>query len=230
VGVYDVDVTRATELAERLGNGSLGGYLDVTEPASWAAALAGFVDAAGGRLDVMVNNAGIMTTGTFDSIALATQLKMVDVNLKGVIAGCHTAYPYLRKTPGARLINLASASAIYGQPDLAVYSATKFAVRGLSEALQIEWAPHGIAVSAIWPLFVNTALVTNTKRVASMDAFGVRLTPADVAAVVWRAARATKPWGKTHWPVGLQTRLSMLGITFSLPSVTRFVVAKASGR
>ncbi len=60
---------------------------------------------------------------------------IVDINLKDVINGCHAALPRLRHTPDSRVINLASASAIYGTPGYASYSATKFAVRGLSEAL-----------------------------------------------------------------------------------------------
>ncbi len=229
VGVYDIDEAAAGAAARKLGGDALAGRLDVADPTSWDAALAAFTAITGGKLDVLVNNAGIMTTGPFETIPLATQLRIVDVNAKGVLAGCHAAFTYLRATPGARLVNLCSASAIYGQPDMATYSATKFFVRGLTEALEIEWRPFGIKVLAIWPLYVNTALVTDNPSTPAMGALGVRLTANDVADVVFRAA-TSKRGRRAHWPVGLQTRMTMLGSHFGPPAVTRFVVAKLSRR
>ena len=72
--------------------------------------------------------------------------KEIDVNCKGVINGLYAAFPYLRSTPSSVVVNLASASAIYGQPELAVYSATKFFIRAITEALDLEWERYGIRV------------------------------------------------------------------------------------
>lgn len=82
-----------------------------------------------GRLDILINNAGILRAGPFESIDLAQHQAIVDVNLGGVINGTHLAFRYLRDTPGAQVVNLCSASAIYGQPELASYGATKSAVK-----------------------------------------------------------------------------------------------------
>jgi NAD(P)-dependent dehydrogenase (short-subunit alcohol dehydrogenase family) len=83
----------------------------------------------------------------------------VDVNVKGVLNGCHLAKPYLLRTPGERVINLSSGSAEYGQASLATYWATKFAVRGLTEALNVEWQADGIPVMDVMPLCARTAMV-----------------------------------------------------------------------
>ena len=74
------------------------------------------------------------------------QPQEIDVNCKGTVNGLYAAFPYLRSTPSAVVVNLASASAIYGQAELAVYSSTKFFVRGLTEALNLEWQRHDIRV------------------------------------------------------------------------------------
>lgn len=228
VGVYDIDVDGALATRVMLGTERLAaGALDVVDPEAWQRALAEFVRVAG-RLDVLFNNAGVLATGAFETIPLATHARTIDVNLKGVVNGAYAAFPYLQQTPGARMINMASASAIYGGPDLAVYSATKFAVRGLTEALEIEWREHDIRVSAIWPLFVDTAMVRNNPRIATMSILGIRLKATDVAKVVERAATSKRR--RTHWIVGTQTKLTAISSKLGPQSAARAVVAKLSGR
>ncbi|HSW14623.1 MAG TPA: SDR family oxidoreductase [Solimonas sp.] len=228
VGLYDIDEAGVQALARSLGSASHAGRLDVIDEQDWQRALAEFCAASGGRLDLLLNNAGVLVSGAFGEIPLAKQQWLVDVNFKGVINGCHAALPYLKQTPGARLINMASASAIYGAPTLAVYSATKFAVRGLTEALQIEWKPLGIVVMDIWPLYVQTRMIdaVGVGGAKSLDSMGVRLTPQDVAETVWRAA--LRP-GRTHWIVGLQAKLTALAVRLSPSFLTRRVVAWLSG-
>ncbi|WP_395652807.1 SDR family NAD(P)-dependent oxidoreductase [Phycicoccus elongatus] len=146
---------------------------------------------------------GSVLTGRLDTIPLADQQRAVEVNVTGVLNGCHTAYPYLRATPGAQVVNLCSASAIYGQPELATYSATKFAVRGLTEALDLEWEDDDITVTAIWPLFVNTAMVDGMD-VGAQRRLGVRLPPRTLPPRSWTSSRSeggchtgsTGPWGR----------------------------------
>ena len=228
VGVYDIDVDGALGARVILGPDRVAaGALDVVDPAAWQRALAEFVSAAG-RLDVLFNNAGILATGAFETIPLATYARLIDINLKGVVNGAYAAFAYLQGTPGARLINMASASAIYGGPDVAVYSATKFAVRGLTEALEIEWRAHDIHVSAVWPLFVDTGMTRDNARIATMSSLGIHLTAADVARVVERAATSKRR--RTHWMVGTQTKLTALSNKLGPQPVARTVVAKLSGR
>ena len=116
--------------------------LDVTDHAQWLDALADL-----DHLDLLVNNAGLLSSGAFEQIDAERHRAIVEVNVLGVVNGALAAFPLLARTPNAAMVNLASASATYGQPDLATYSATKFAVRGLTEALDLEWAQHDIRCS-----------------------------------------------------------------------------------
>jgi NAD(P)-dependent dehydrogenase (short-subunit alcohol dehydrogenase family) len=199
VGLYDVNEAGVRELAQRLGPRASWGRLDVTDAAAFAAALAGFWQAAGQRLDLLFNNAGIVAVGAFEEIPVARHHALVDVNLKGVLNGFHAAADYLKRTPGARVISMSSASAMYGTPDFASYGATKFAVKGFTEAMNIEWARHRIKVMDILPLFVDTAMVRNFEmHPKSMDTLGMGLVADDVARTVWRAAH-WRLWPRAHW-------------------------------
>ena len=108
---------------------------------------------------------------------------MVDVNVKGVLFGSRAAFPYLQRGTAPTLINVCSASAIYGQSEMATYSATKFAVRGITEALDLEWRPHGVHASSVWPLYVGTEMLAGVET-AGMKNLGVTLTEDDVAAEI----------------------------------------------
>jgi NAD(P)-dependent dehydrogenase (short-subunit alcohol dehydrogenase family) len=81
------------------------------------------------------------------------------VNLKGVINGVTAALPLLRETPGARIVNTASVAGVFGAPKLAVYCATKFGVRGLTEALDVEFSRYGVRVVSLMPWFIDTAIL-----------------------------------------------------------------------
>jgi short-subunit dehydrogenase len=119
---------------------------------------------------------------------------------------------------------MASATAIYGQPDLATYSASKFAVRGFTEGLDLEWSKFGIRVSDIWPSFVKTAMADGFGHIPSAKSLGIRLTPADVAATIWTCATARRRIHKTHWTVGLQAGLLSFATRIAPPALTRLIV------
>jgi NADP-dependent 3-hydroxy acid dehydrogenase YdfG len=205
VGICDIDAAALSRLDAELGERAIALRLDVTRIDEWQAALEAFF-ARTGRLDVLVNNAGILISGPFEASPLARHEALVDVNIKGVMNGCFAGREYLAKTPGARLINMSSSAAVYGQASLATYSATKFAVRGLTEALNIEWQDQGIRVMDVMPLFVQTGMVKDMDAL-SIRRLGVKLTPEDVAGVIWRAATYKGSMGKVHWPVGLGAKL-----------------------
>jgi NAD(P)-dependent dehydrogenase (short-subunit alcohol dehydrogenase family) len=225
VGAYDVDAAGLATLADDLDPaGLVTGELDVRDADAWRARLTEFVAASGGRLDVLVNNAGILRSGRFAEIELASQQLIVDVNVKGVINGCHLAHPFLKETPGAHVVNLCSASAVYGQPELATYSATKFAVRGLTEALDLEWADDDIRVRAVWPLFVATAM-TEDMDTASTRSLGIRLTAADVAAEVYDVVQPHRRQ-PVHRAVGRQAKAFLAGSSMAPPWVLRALNAR----
>ena len=209
VGAYDVDLAGLASLRDEIsirGGDIAIGQLDVSSAEDWALQLEAFTGPSR-RLDVLVNNAGVLSHGRFEEIGLQTQRRIVDVNVYGTMAGLHTAFPYLRDTRGAQVVNLCSASAIYGQPEMATYSASKFAVRGLTEALELEWRRYGIRVIAMWPLFVQTPMVDGVQTNATRR-LGVHLSAEDVAKSIYAATHSTPSrLPKVHYPVGRQTKV-----------------------
>lgn len=190
VGIGDIDEAASRRAAAELA--AFSAPLDVRDRAQWAAALDGFV-AHAGRVDVLLNNAGIARYGMFEEVSPAEADLQVDINVKGVINGAYAALPHLRATKGSRLINVASCAGLFGSPGLAVYSATKFAVRGLSEALDVEFGRHGVAVACVMPWFVETAILdsgsTGSNRTLRDATAGHPVYSAEEAAeVIWQAA------------------------------------------
>lgn len=207
VGAFDVDGVACADFARRAGTGrAMHGVLDVTDPAQWEEALRNFVQASGGRIDVLLNNAGILADGPFSEIPLQKQIAIMRINVEGVMLGCYQAKPYLQA--GDRVINMGSASALFGAPSLVSYAASKFAVRGLTEGLRAEWHREGIHVCDLMPIFVRTAMVEGMTKVQAVSRFGARLTPTDVASKVYQAATDVRP--RAHYLVGREVPLLRL--------------------
>jgi len=161
--------------------------LDVTDSDAFDQAVADFAGKHSGRLSLMFNCAGILEINRFTEISRQRHEQIIDINIKGVINGCQAAYPFLRDTPAAQVINMSSASSTYGIPEFAVYSASKFAVQGLTEALNLEWRNDGIHVGDIMPPFVKTPMLSSQGRSSPIiDALGVNLTADDVAEAVMK--------------------------------------------
>jgi NADP-dependent 3-hydroxy acid dehydrogenase YdfG len=210
VGLADVSEGGMAQTATLLPAGQSSVHLmDVRDRAAWKAALAEFWLASGARLDVLFNNAGIARGGLFEDVSDVDHDMLIDINFKGVVFGAEAALPYLKQTPGSCLLNTGSAAGIYGAPGLATYAATKFAVRGLTESLDQEWAQHAIKVRSIMPSFIDTPLLdtttagsNRTAREGVRDA-GLEFTPvADVAQAVWDAVAGKR----LHTVVGKTAR------------------------
>ncbi|MDK8464006.1 SDR family oxidoreductase [Marinobacter sp. SS13-12] len=222
VGAADRDAEALEALRNELGADRCSIHIaDVTDSPSVTQALAQFAGHTGGRLKVLHNNAGILKVGAFDGISPAVHRSVVEVNVIGLMNVLHAAFPYLKATPGAQVINMSSASASYGTPDFASYSASKHAVRALTEALDIEWEQYDIKVGDLMPPFVNTGMVqSNEGRSALFDNLGINLTAETVAAAVRDQVR--KP--RLHRPISLQFR-ALWPITRTAPiAVTRAVM------
>ncbi len=220
VGLTDVNEEGLLSLQTEIGPGKcFRKTMDVTDLDSVCRTMEHFIEATGGRMDVLFNNAGIIKFGPFDQSDIAYLKRIVDINLTGVLNCTHCAVKYLKATPGARLINMASASVIYGMPDMAVYSATKHAVRALTEAWDIEFKIYGITVSDITAPYVRTPLLDVPEKVHSIDKFGVTSEPEDVAKTVWKAAHGKK----LHWKVGASTPV-MMTLFSLLPFLQRTII------
>jgi NAD(P)-dependent dehydrogenase (short-subunit alcohol dehydrogenase family) len=208
VGCYDIDVEGAKSAAEAVGPQSCHGRLDVTSAESWQTAYADFAATTSGRLDVLFNSAGILRMGRFEELSAEDDQKQLDVNVMGTVHGIKTCLPALERSRG-RIVNMSSASAVYGQPELAVYSASKFAVRALTEALDIEFRARGVTICDVMPGYVDTPMVrSQTYRAKTLDKLGVKLTADDVARVVWMAANGS---GVHYMPQADLQMLSRLG-------------------
>ena len=159
VAIGDLDGDEAEAAASALPGTAAGFELDVTDEDSFAH----FLDATAerlGPLDVLVNNAGIMFVGPLDGAGYRGASKVLDVNVKGVVTGMHLAIPRLRQ--GGHIVNVVSSSAWVAPPALSVYSASKHAARGLTDAVRAELRPAGINVTAVYPGVVQTDLAVGT--------------------------------------------------------------------
>lgn len=201
VGVGDIDATGLAETIELLISGFAYQHeFDVTDRAAWDEVLRIFSTAAGGRIDVVVNNAGLPLGGPLAELTREEIDRVLDVNLKGTIYGAQAAYPHLKASaPGSCLLNMASAAALYGVPNQSIYGATKAGVRSLTETLDGEWHGDGIKVRSLMPSFIDTPLLDhapNTSRTASIretvQAAGLDITsPEAVADAAWDAVHGT---------------------------------------
>ncbi|MBV7259302.1 SDR family oxidoreductase [Erythrobacter crassostreae] len=197
VGIADINETGMEDTLGLIPGGFTYMHkLDVRDRAAWDTALEAFSTAAGGRIDAMVNNAGIGTGGALAELETEEIDRCLDINLRGVLYGAQAVYPYLQKTaPGSALVNIASAAGISGGTGMSVYSATKFAVRGIAESLDAEWAPEGIKSCSICPSFIETPLLDGTGNRNSNEAVrtrvqaaGLEITPVEeVAETIWQA-------------------------------------------
>jgi len=202
IGLGDVNEAGMIETESLLPGGySYRHKLDVRDRKQWDEALAAFAIASGGRIDVLFNNAGVAFGGSFAGTAPDEVDALIDVNFRGVVNGAQAAYPHLKRAgPGSVLVNTSSAAGLYGTSGMAVYSATKFAVRGLTEALDGEWEGDGIRVCSLMPSFIDTPLLAATggrqSNVLMRDSVmraKLEFTPVeDVAETVWQAVHGKK--------------------------------------
>lgn len=171
--------------------GSVSGYpLDVTDRQSFET----FLDKArvdgGGRIDVLINNAGVMPIGPFLEESEQSIRSTLEVNLYGVITGCQLVLPEMIARRSGHVINIASLSGLIPVPGQVVYVGAKFGVVGLTAALADEVAPHGVDVSVVMPPFTRTELISGTK-----ETIGTKpVEPEEIAAAIVKTL--DKP--KTH--------------------------------
>jgi NAD(P)-dependent dehydrogenase (short-subunit alcohol dehydrogenase family) len=141
--------------------------VDVTRVADCERMVAAVVEAAG-RLDVLVNAAGVWVEGSSDSMTEEEWDQTVDVNLKGTFFCCRYAIPALERTEGC-IVNISSDAGIHGTSGNAIYDASKAGVNNLTRSLALELAPRGIRVNAICPADVDTPMLAGQARVYGGD-------------------------------------------------------------
>ena len=200
LALADKDAAGLAETKALLGNApATTTVLDVTD----TPALTAWIDEAArefGSLDGVINNAGLSVIAPFADCPVEDFDRVMAVNFGGVVAGCRAALPHLRRSDAAWLVNISSVFGMMGYPTQSAYNASKYAVRGLTEALHLELAqtdPH-IRVIRVHPGGIKTNVARNAKYIAGMpgqtgaldngDEFekNARTTPEQAAATIVR--------------------------------------------
>jgi len=238
VVVTDQHAERAEAVAGELaGQGHAARRLDVTDSDQWQA-LAGFVDAEYGRIDALINNAGVATGGMLGETPLEDWQWVLDINLMGVVRGCHHFVDRFRRQGAGHIVNVASWAGLAGAPGIASYGTAKAAVVGLSEMLRAELEPAGVRVSVLCPAFVKTGLTESMR--APDDSYAARVkrwmeksgvTAEDVAATVFDALGSRRFLLLTHPETRWQYRLKRWfpGLYYRMLMWTMRTMMAASG-
>ncbi|MEV4166395.1 SDR family oxidoreductase [Nonomuraea dietziae] len=156
---------------DRYGDRLLVLPLDVTDRDAVFAAVNSAVEHFG-RLDIVVNNAGTMSAGMVEEFTEAEARAQLEVNLFGAMWVCQAALPHLRGQGAGHIVQVSSIAALGGFPSTGMYSASKFALEGMSEALAMEAAPFGVKVSIVQPGGYWTDLYTSMTTASPLEAYG----------------------------------------------------------
>ncbi len=161
VMITDVLSDEGAALAAELGDATAFIQHDVTSLSAWQDVIAA-AEAKFGRLDCLVNNAGVIAFKRLDDLTEADIRRIIDVNLIGTMFGCQAAIPALERAGGGSIVNMSSADGISGANSLTAYCASKFGVRGFTKALALELGPRKIRVNSIHPGGILTPMANPT--------------------------------------------------------------------
>ena len=204
VGAVDRDEEGLTTLADELGaQNCFIHVLDVSDKPAYEKVLDKFGKQTGGKLDLLFNNAGGGSFDLFDELTFESHLMSVHVNLIGVMIGIYVALPLLKATENSLCFTTSSSSATFGVPGCATYAATKHAVKGLTEALSVEFSRFNVRAADVLPGSIDTPALADVKgrmmkRTNTTDTAAMGMLPASaIADAVWQAYTSDK----LHWYV-----------------------------
>jgi 3alpha(or 20beta)-hydroxysteroid dehydrogenase len=165
VVIADILDAEGDALAAELGDAAVFVHLDVTDEASWAAAIEA-AESAFGPVSVLVNNAGIANGAPLEQFTLEMWNAIIAVNQTGVFLGIRSVTPGMKALKRGSIINISSVEGLRGEAYLHGYVASKFAVRGLTKSVAQELGPFGIRVNSVHPGFIETDMTAqfNSKQ------------------------------------------------------------------
>jgi 3alpha(or 20beta)-hydroxysteroid dehydrogenase len=171
-------------------------HLDVTSPESWASAVAGALSEHG-RIDVLLNNAGVRAVAPVHEMPLADFQRVLDINLIGPLLGIQAVVPHMPR--GSSIINVSSLNGLAANANTSAYTTSKFALRGLTKSAALDLGPLGIRVNAILPGVIRTPMVSYIvddfeERLASGLPLGRIGEPMDIASAALFLASDDSAW------------------------------------
>jgi len=218
IGAVDVNEAKLADLKTEIGEeGIFTHVLDVTDRGAFEKVIHLFAEETTGKMDILYNNAGIGYAGLFEEIPYEKTMEVIQVNLIGVVNGVYAAMPLLIATENSLCFTTSSSAATYGPPGLAIYGATKHAVKGLTEAWSIEFKRHDVRAADVLPGLIDTPILNNTpiyfqgqevprpgrvQDTAPKEGIMRLIQPSEVAETVWQAYHSDQ----LHWYVPPELR------------------------
>lgn len=186
VVLADLDLPAVQDVADGIGGRALALSLDVRSAADWDAAAAR-IEERFGRLDVLVNNAGVYRLALLENLTRSELDDILAINVAGAVLGMQRAISLMRGRGGS-IINIASTAGLGGHPGAVAYSASKWALRGASKSAAKELGGHGIRVNCICPGAIDTPMISKATRAGGGAVANQPIprvgTPAEVASLV----------------------------------------------
>lgn len=158
VVITDIDVSEGQAVAEQLGPACRFLAQDVALEADWFRVV-GDIEQQHGRIDVLVNNAGLFRVMGLEDTSLEAWEQLVAINQTGVFLGIRSVVPGMKRRGSGSIINLSSIAGLAATPRAPAYAATKWAVRGLSKSAAAEFAPFGVRVNSVHPGLIDTRML-----------------------------------------------------------------------
>lgn len=167
----DVLDPEGTALAQRLGANARFAHQDVTSEEGWAQVVA-LAESSFGAVNVLVNNAGIIgPTAPLEAVTAAQFRQVIDVNLLSVFFGMKWVLPAMQRAGGGSIVNISSVAGIVTSPMTSAYTASKFAVRGITKSAALEYSQYGIRVNSVHPGYTDTLMISGQIPVEQAEEF-----------------------------------------------------------
>ncbi len=234
VAITDINADYAQAEAARIGKGTIALQHDVTSPESWAEVKAA-VEAQFGPVDVVCNNAGIsLPFKPMEQISLEEFDRCMAINVRGVFLGCNLFMAEMKARGSGHIVNTSSVNGQLPHGTFAVYSASKFAVAGLSESIRQELAPFGVGVSILYPGLTRSRMSEN--QMADLPEEIKRAIDGKMMEAIWLGRAVVRAVEENrlhiithpdHLPA-LKARMEALYVNFGEPAQPDFVGQRIS--